>query len=192
MGIILLLWRIDARHRRLKRQLEERNRALSQERFLAETLMDHTPDHIYFKDLRSRFLRINRALAEIFKLKDPAEAIGKTDFDYFLPEHAQQAFADEQEILRTGKPLIGREEKETWPDGAVTWVSTKADGKFSKAAEFKFLYPLEMSIKDKIETIVREMYGGSGVEYSAEAEKKSALDSVIDLTKQRTSGGRRA
>jgi formyltetrahydrofolate synthetase len=37
---------------------------------------------------------------------------------------------------------------------------------------FRFLYPLELSIKEKIETIVREMYGGSGVEYSPEAEKK--------------------
>jgi methylenetetrahydrofolate dehydrogenase (NADP+)/methenyltetrahydrofolate cyclohydrolase/formyltetrahydrofolate synthetase/formate--tetrahydrofolate ligase len=42
----------------------------------------------------------------------------------------------------------------------------------AKPSTFKFLYPLEMSIKDKIETIVREMYGGSGVEYSAEAEEK--------------------
>ena len=41
-----------------------------------------------------------------------------------------------------------------------------------KPSHFQFLYPLEMSIKDKIETIVREMYGGSGVEYSPEAEKK--------------------
>jgi formyltetrahydrofolate synthetase len=41
-----------------------------------------------------------------------------------------------------------------------------------KPSKFKFLYPLEMSIKDKIETIVREMYGGAGVEYSPEAEKK--------------------
>jgi len=37
---------------------------------------------------------------------------------------------------------------------------------------FKFLYPLESSIKEKIETIVHQMYGGSGVEYSPEAEKK--------------------
>jgi formyltetrahydrofolate synthetase len=44
----------------------------------------------------------------------------------------------------------------------------------STPSNFKFLYPLEMSIKDKIETIVREMYGGSGVEYSAEAEEKIA------------------
>ena len=42
----------------------------------------------------------------------------------------------------------------------------------TKPSEFKFLYPLEMSIKEKIETIVKEMYGGGGVEYSPEAEKK--------------------
>jgi formyltetrahydrofolate synthetase len=41
-----------------------------------------------------------------------------------------------------------------------------------KPAKFHFLYPLEMSIKEKIETIVREMYGGAGVEYSPEAAKQ--------------------
>ena len=45
-----------------------------------------------------------------------------------------------------------------------------------KPHNFKFLYPLEMSIKEKIETIVTQMYGGSGVEYSPEAEKK--IDAV--------------
>jgi len=44
-----------------------------------------------------------------------------------------------------------------------------------KPTKFQFLYPLEMGIKDKIEAIVRGMYGGSGVEYSAEAEKKIEL-----------------
>jgi formyltetrahydrofolate synthetase len=44
-----------------------------------------------------------------------------------------------------------------------------------KPAHFRFLYPLDMSIKEKIETIVREMYGGAGVEYSPEAEKKIEL-----------------
>src|SRR4029077_18939742 len=45
-----------------------------------------------------------------------------------------------------------------------------------KPSHFHFLYPLEMSIKEKIETIVREMYGGSGVEYSPEAEKRIEFD----------------
>jgi formyltetrahydrofolate synthetase len=44
-----------------------------------------------------------------------------------------------------------------------------------KPGNFHFLYPLDMSIKAKIETIVREMYGGSGVEYSPEAEKQIEL-----------------
>jgi len=43
-----------------------------------------------------------------------------------------------------------------------------------KPSQFKFLYPLERTIKEKIETIVKEMYGGAGVEYSEEAEKKIA------------------
>jgi methylenetetrahydrofolate dehydrogenase (NADP+)/methenyltetrahydrofolate cyclohydrolase/formyltetrahydrofolate synthetase/formate--tetrahydrofolate ligase len=41
-------------------------------------------------------------------------------------------------------------------------------------SRFQFLYPLERTIKEKIETIVKEMYGGAGVEYSEEAEKKIA------------------
>ena len=42
-------------------------------------------------------------------------------------------------------------------------------------SDFHFLYSLELSIKDKIEKIVREIYGGAGVEYSPEAEKKVEL-----------------
>ena len=98
--------------------------ALARERFLLKTLMDNLPDHIYFKDRESRFIAVNRAMAALFGLEDPAEMLGKTDADLFAPEHAQAALHDEQEILRTGQPLVNMEEKETWPDGHETWVST--------------------------------------------------------------------
>jgi diguanylate cyclase (GGDEF)-like protein/PAS domain S-box-containing protein len=97
---------------------------LEEEIFLLETLMDHVPDSIYFKDRESRFTRINRYAAERFGVADPALAVGRTDFDYFGEEHAAKALRDEQEILRTGRALVGVEEKEIKPDGGVRWVST--------------------------------------------------------------------
>jgi two-component system sensor histidine kinase/response regulator len=95
-----------------------------EEQTLLRTLMDNLLDSIYFKDVESRFIRINQTQARRFGLDDPAGAVGKTDFDFFSKEHSQPAYEDEQEIIRSGKPLVGKEEKETWPDGRVGWVST--------------------------------------------------------------------
>ncbi|MEO7034236.1 MAG: EAL domain-containing protein [Polyangiaceae bacterium] len=97
---------------------------LKEEIFLLQTLMDTIPDQIYFKDRSSRFTRINAAEAQVFGLSAPSEAVGRSDYDYFSPEHAAQAFHDEQEIVRTGVPLVNVEERETKPDGSVRWVST--------------------------------------------------------------------
>jgi len=98
--------------------------SLEHELFLLETLMDHVPDTIYFKDRDSRFTRINRHAAVRLGVTSPGEAVGRTDFDYFTEEHAAQALRDEQEIIRTGQPLVNVEEKETLPDGEIRWVST--------------------------------------------------------------------
>ncbi|MEN8735468.1 MAG: hypothetical protein ABF329_11700, partial [Lentimonas sp.] len=50
--------------------------------------------------------------------------IGQSDFDLFTKEHAQPAYDDEQRIIRTGQPLIGKIEKETLAIGGVKWVTT--------------------------------------------------------------------
>jgi formyltetrahydrofolate synthetase len=44
-----------------------------------------------------------------------------------------------------------------------------------KPNDFKFLYPLDWSIKKKIETICKEIYGADGVDYEPEAEAKIEL-----------------
>jgi PAS domain S-box-containing protein len=103
---------------------ESQKLAAGQDGFLLQNLLRNIPDHIYFKDQESRFILINPAMARLFGLQSTEEAIGKTDFDIFTREHAEAALADEQEILRTGEPIVGKDEKETWPDGTVSWVTT--------------------------------------------------------------------
>jgi two-component system sensor histidine kinase/response regulator len=97
---------------------------LRHERFLLQTLLQNLPDSIYFKDEGSRFLRISQSLARRFGLAGPQAAVGKTDSDFFTADHAQKALADEQEMIRTGVPVLDKEECETWPDGRRTWVAT--------------------------------------------------------------------
>jgi two-component system, sensor histidine kinase and response regulator len=117
---------LEVRVRVRTAELANANDELQQERYLLHALMDNVPHCIYFKDEASRFIRVNRAMAELFRLADPAQAIGKTDRDFFGDEHAGQALQDEREIMHTGQPLLDKEEKETWPDGHVTWaLSTK-------------------------------------------------------------------
>jgi PAS domain S-box-containing protein len=86
-------------------------------------LMDTIPDRIYFKDLQSRFVRNNAAHAQSFGTT-PEQCVGKTDFDFFGKEHAERAFADEQEIIRTGRPVIAKAERLIRRDGRHAWASS--------------------------------------------------------------------
>lgn len=100
------------------------DREYSTDRDFLSAFLEHIPDHVYFKDHNSRFLRINRALANSFGLSNPAEATAKADSDMFTPEHASRALEDERRIIETGRGITGMEEKETWPDGHESWVLT--------------------------------------------------------------------
>ncbi len=104
--------------------LKKGGEALESERRLLHAMMEHLPDHIYFKDADSRFIMVSRALAKHFGFDSPEMAIGMTDRDFFSPEHADAALEDEQMLMRTGEPVVGKEEEETWIDRPSTWVST--------------------------------------------------------------------
>ncbi|MHB8522086.1 MAG: PAS domain-containing hybrid sensor histidine kinase/response regulator [Limisphaerales bacterium] len=108
------------------RDVTERARAdtaLRVERDLLQALMDNIPDTVYFKDTGGRFTRINHAQARALGLSSPAEALGRGDADFFNPEHAQAALADEQRIMATGAPVIDKIERLRRPDGEWRWIS---------------------------------------------------------------------
>ena len=91
---------------------------------LMEALERNIPENIYIKDRQSRFVHLSEGFLKSFNIKDPQEAIGKTDFDYFTEEHAREAFEDEQRIMSTGQPIVDKEEKETRAGRPDTWVLT--------------------------------------------------------------------
>ncbi len=112
----------------ITRDVSERKQTeaeLSHQRHLLQSLMDHSPDHVYFKDAQSRFINCSESLGARLGLNSRADAIGKSDFDFFNEEHARLAFEDEQEIIRTGRPVLNKIEKEFWiSSGKTTWSLT--------------------------------------------------------------------
>jgi PAS domain S-box-containing protein len=111
----------------MAQDITERKRVeegLAREQSLLSSLITTIPDNIYFKDLDSRFVRINEAMSRSFGLRNASEAVGRMDSDFFAAEHAREALEDEKRVMSRGESMVGKEEKEIWPDGRVTWVST--------------------------------------------------------------------
>jgi PAS domain S-box-containing protein len=98
--------------------------ALAYERDLLNNLLTCSEDKIYFKDCESKFVRVSVSMATLFKVEKPSDLIGKSDRDFFSEEHGRAALEDERRIISTGESLVGKVEKETWPDGRVTWALT--------------------------------------------------------------------
>ncbi len=107
--------------------------ALSFGQDLFSFLLENTPDQVYFKDLEGHFLRASRSVAEYMDVANPHDLIGKSDFDFWSAETAKEAFDDEQRIIKTGQPMVGKVEKLVHADGRITWdYTTKLPLKNSK------------------------------------------------------------
>ncbi len=87
-------------------------------------LMESLPDHVFFKDLNSRFTCINHSLAHFFGLEHPDEAVGKSDFDFFKSEFASIKFESEQDVICSEQGYYFREERDIQSDGSEKWVLT--------------------------------------------------------------------
>ncbi|RME42670.1 MAG: formate--tetrahydrofolate ligase [Chloroflexi bacterium] len=94
----------------------------------------------------------------------------------------------EVELVRKAALEAGAEDAVTathWADGGAGAVELgkAVMAAAQKPSNFRFLYPLDMSIKEKIEIIAKEIYGADGVEYLPEAEKKIELYTKVGFDK---------
>src|SRR5919112_2748305 len=87
-------------------------------------LIDDLPDQVYLKDTEGRYLFNNAKHLKALGAASPEEAVGKSDFDFYPKKLAERYRADEEEILRSGRPLICREEPSVHGEGNERWHTT--------------------------------------------------------------------
>jgi PAS domain S-box-containing protein len=92
------------------RRLSAQHATLDRERKILRSFIDNVPDLMYVKDVESRFVLANSAVARMFGVEKPEDLIGKIDFDFFPREFAISFYEDEQRIVRTGQPMFDCEE----------------------------------------------------------------------------------
>jgi methyl-accepting chemotaxis protein len=98
--------------------------AAASEGAMLRTLIDNLPDLIYVKDVTGRFLLANVAEARIMGAKSPNELLGKNDFDFHPKDLATLYHEDEQTVIRSGTPLLAREEEARHPSGNLVRLET--------------------------------------------------------------------
>ncbi|MCM5557798.1 PAS-domain containing protein [Pleomorphomonas sp. JP5] len=99
-------------------------RALASERISLQLLIDLVPDYLWVKDVEGRFVVVNRALAIDTRYAHTSDMIGTSDVQLHAPEIAQEFRAIEAEIMRSGIPMVDREELVTDAAGAKKWISS--------------------------------------------------------------------
>ncbi len=106
-----------ARHaKNLEKEVEARTREITE-------ILQHTPAIVFLKDKDGRYLMVNRRYEELFNLTNE-EIRGKTDFDIFPRETAEQFQRNDRAVLETGEP-IQYEETVPQPDGVHTYLTVK-------------------------------------------------------------------
>ena len=104
-------------------ELAQTNEARASAHRLLQAMLDNVPDRIYFKDTESRFIQCNRAVAKRVGVEEPKQVIGKTDFDFYPREKAEEFRKDDQKLIQSGEALLNKTEQVIKPNGEITWSS---------------------------------------------------------------------
>jgi PAS domain S-box-containing protein len=104
----------------LKRTKEK----ITEERKMLRILIDNLPDHIYIKDLEGRKVISNLADFKDLGLASEEQILGKTDLELFPGESGQRGYADDMEVITTGKAIMWQEEDFVNSSGTRRWSIT--------------------------------------------------------------------
>lgn len=105
-------------------ELNELKQKLEEEKVLMDNLMENIPDTIYFKDKKSRFIRVSASMKNKLGAESMEEMIGKTDFDFHAKEFAEKFYEDEMQIMTTKIPLLNDVVHLRTSSGEKIWEAT--------------------------------------------------------------------
>jgi sigma-B regulation protein RsbU (phosphoserine phosphatase) len=131
----------------LRKQAENQ---IEDERHILRSLIDCVPLQVYFKDLESRFVLVNRQMAEWNGQPGPETVIGMHDRDFFASAHWQEAEADEKQIMATGEAITEKVEREVREDGKVTWVLTSKFPWFDRTGQVKGTFGVSSDVTELV------------------------------------------
>lgn len=120
----LLIYFIIIRRRDIAHVNRDLKNGPLSESSLLYTLIDNMPDRIYIKDRKSRFIAANIHTANIMGVDVADKLIGKTDLDFYAKDLGKEYYNDEQELMKSGKAIIGKEERGLDLNGKEIIVST--------------------------------------------------------------------
>lgn len=148
---------------------EQLQNELHQELTLLNALMNNIPDYIYFKDEKSRFIRISKSMVNLFNANSPEELVGKSDFDFHTKENAEKFYKEELDIMQSRDAIIDRIDRETFDDGKDQWVSVTKMPLFDVNGKVVGTWGISKVITDLKETEIKAN------EMAAEAEKLKSM-----------------
>ena len=103
---------------------KEYEELVKHERMMLRTLIDNLPDPVYILDKGGRKVVANKADVENIGCRTEAEALGKTDLDLFAGKIGKRGYADNMSVIKSGNPIIKREEKFVDKNGIQRWLLT--------------------------------------------------------------------
>jgi len=94
---------------------------LEKEQALLKAVFESTPDAFVIKDLNSVYQKANPAFCHFAGITE-AQAVGKTDFDFFPETEALKYRAEDQEIIKTG--LVKEFDRNFRMQNGLVWCQT--------------------------------------------------------------------
>lgn len=139
------------------RIVSESTELLTAEVDFLRSVLEQLPAHIFVKDVQSRFIFANHSTLAHLGASTLEDARGRTDFAFYGPHDAQGFYELEQEVMRSGLPVINREEKFVGLDGLPSWHLSSKLPLYDGAGEVNGIvgFSLDITERKRQETLRR-------------------------------------